>query len=259
VAAKINSSDWFKDFFAGATLDLWRRAKAPSVTEDETDFLIEKLSVAFGGRLLDVPCGNGRLSNPLALQGYRITGVDLCAEFIQEATATSQAGHLTDSNDYAVPEFIVGDMRQLLGLGEFDGAYCMGNSFGYFDRTGTKRFLSSLAGCLKSKARFVLDSSMIAEAFLVNGAEREWLQLGDMYMLVENQYDCVSSAVETTYTFLRNGQEEKRSAVHWIYTVGDLSDMLNEAGFTTLELLSSMESEPFSLGCERLILIAEKQ
>lgn len=199
MAAEINNSDWYRDFFAGATLDLWRRAKAPSVTEDETDFLLEKLSVPFGGRLLDVPCGNGRLSNPLSLHGYRVTGIDLCAEFIQEATVTAKSSHLIDSNDYAMPEFIVGDMRQLMVLEEFDGAYCMGNSFGYFDRIGTKRFLSSLGACLKSKARFVLDSSMIAEAFLVNGAEREWLQIGDMYMLVENHYDCARSVVENLY------------------------------------------------------------
>jgi hypothetical protein len=104
----------------------------------------------------------------------------------------------------------------------------------------------------------VIDTAMVAEAFLVNGAEREWVQVGDMYMLIENRYDCRQSRVETNYTFIRNGKEEQRVAFHWIYTAGELCHMLEQEGFTVMELFSNTEFEPFALGEERLLLLAQK-
>ena len=43
-------------------LDLWRRAIPPEHTSAEADFLIQNLKCEPGARVLDVPCGNGRLT-----------------------------------------------------------------------------------------------------------------------------------------------------------------------------------------------------
>ena len=78
-------SNWYETFFHGVTLDLWRRAIPPEHTKAETQFLIQNLNCAPGEHLLDVPCGNGRLAFELAKRGYRVTGVDIADEFIEEA------------------------------------------------------------------------------------------------------------------------------------------------------------------------------
>lgn len=244
-------STWYEQFFAGAALDLWRLANSAETTADEVDFLEDVLALPDGSRLLDVPCGNGRLSIPLAQLGYSVTGVDFCQEFISEARLAELSGP-------GKLEFVQSDMRRLNFREEFAGAYCMGNSFGYFDRSGTVEFLGAVAASLKSGAKFVLDSAMVAECFLVNGGEREWVQLADLYMLIENHYNCVSSTVETTYTFLRDGKEEKRQALHWIYTAGELCAMLEQAGFVVHDLFADTDAEPFVLGAERLLLVAQK-
>src|ERR1043166_2665237 len=77
--------NWYESFFHGVTLDLWRRAIPPEQTTAEAEFLIEKLQCAQGARVLDVPCGNGRLAFELAKRGLRVTGVDISEEFIEEA------------------------------------------------------------------------------------------------------------------------------------------------------------------------------
>src|SRR5215210_8965980 len=78
-------SNWYETFFHGVTLDLWRRAIPPKQTTAEAAFLIQNLNCDAGAHLLDVPCGNGRLTLELAKRGYRVTGVDLAEEFIAEA------------------------------------------------------------------------------------------------------------------------------------------------------------------------------
>src|SRR5207244_13543351 len=77
-------SNWFETFFHGVTLDLWRRAIPPEQTTVEAEFLIDHLNCDAGARVLDVPCGNGRLSFELAQRGLRITGVDISEEVIEE-------------------------------------------------------------------------------------------------------------------------------------------------------------------------------
>jgi hypothetical protein len=150
------------------------------------------------------------------------------------------------------------DIRSINRTEEFDGAFCMGNSFGYFDGNETTKFFHSVAAALKPGARFVIESSMISESFLVNGGEREWMRVGDHHMLVENTYNCRLSRVESTYTFLANGKEERRPAIHWIFSSGELCRMLEQSGFLIVDLLESTDFEPYSLGSSRLFLIAQK-
>lgn len=242
---------WYEKFFSGAALDLWRRAIAPEHTEQEVQFLHDVLEARSEASLLDVPCGNGRLSMPLSQMGYRMTALDSCIEFLEEGIKVTK--------EFANPiDFVSKDMRHLPYSEEFDGAFCMGNSFGYFDRKGTKQFLAGVAAALKPDANFVLDSSMVAECFLVNGGEKEWLSLGDMYMLIENKYDCKRGVVETDYTFIQNGKEEKRKALHWIYTASDVVQLLEQNGMTVVGMYGSADFEPFTLGSERLLLVSKK-
>src|ERR1043165_1589307 len=122
--------NWFLDFFSGATLDVWRNAIPVEQTEEELEFLCQALQPPEHGKLLDVPCGNGRLSIPLGLLPFEVTGIDFSDKFIAEA---KEAAQKQGSNC----KFTQGDMRHLTWEYEFDAAYCMGNSFGYFDRSGS--------------------------------------------------------------------------------------------------------------------------
>lgn len=242
---------WYENFFSGSALELWRRAIPHEITEQEVQFLQETLNLTPGSKLLDTPCGNGRLSLPLSLLGYKVTGIDLCTEYLEEGRSKAQS-YETDI------EFIQCDMRRFVAPDRFDGAFCMGNSFGYFEKPDSILFLRCICKSLKKGARFLLDTSMSAESFLVNGGEREWVRAGDMYMLVDNHYDCRHSRVESIYTFIQNGKEERRTAIHWLYTSGEICRMLEEAGFSVQHLYSSLEGDMFKLGDERLLVLAER-
>src|SRR4051794_2617411 len=80
-------ANWFEDFFHGVTLDLWRKAIPPEQTQREAEFLIKTIACPRGAHLLDVPCGNGRLSFALAKRGFAVTGIDISEEFVEEANS----------------------------------------------------------------------------------------------------------------------------------------------------------------------------
>lgn len=242
---------WYSSFFTGAALELWRRAIPPETTEQEVEFLAESLEAPEGGKLLDLPCGNGRLTLPMAEAGFKMTGIDISADFIDEGKKAAKQGGQSI-------EYFAGDVLDFKASGQFAGAFCMGNSFGYFDHDGTERFFKVVSESLEPGARFVLDSAMVAESFLVNGGEREWVEVGDMLMLIENNYDVRESVVETNYTFIQSGKQQKRTSLHWIYTAGDISRMLARVGLVTEEMYGSADFDQYELGSDRLLLVARK-
>ena len=273
-------SNWYENFFHGVSLDLWRKAISPEQTKREADFLVKALQCEVGSHLLDVPCGNGRLSFELARRGYRATGVDISEEFIAEARArasalssgpqnptanavgtdeVARAFRAWNADETPEPQFILGDMRHIEGEGIYNGAYCFGNSFGFLEYTGTEGFLSSIARALKPGARFVIETGMAAESILTKFEAETSHQIEDILLTIKEQYLAEESCIDTEYVFERSGEVESRKAKHWIYTVAEIRRMLERAGFKVLNLYGSLKLEPYVLGSDELLVIARRE
>jgi cyclopropane fatty-acyl-phospholipid synthase-like methyltransferase len=252
--------DWFENFFHGITLDLWRNAIPPEHTAAEAEFLIKQLACAPGAHLLDVPCGNGRLSFELAKHGYRITGVDISDEFISEASALKDrlADPSNGTERTAMLEFNLGDMRRIEGEQIYDGGYCFGNSFGFMPYDDMKQFLAGVARALKPGARFIVNTAMAAESLLPDFEEQSCHEVGDITTTIKERYLATESCVDSEYIFERNGQKEIRRAKHWIYTAAEIQRILAQAGFKVLDCFGSLQGEPYQLGSRELFVVSEK-
>ena len=244
--------NWFEDFFHGVTLDLWRKAIPAKQTIDEADFLAGELQIKPKARLLDVPCGNGRVSIELAKRGFRVTGLDISAEFIEEARAA------VVKTEGIQAKFILGDMRELDFAATFDGAFCFGNSFGFMKYVDMGKFLNGVARALKPGARFIAETAMAAESLLPDFEEQTSHEVGDISLTIKERYIAEESCVDSEYIFERKGMSETRKAKHWIYTVAEITRMLEQAGFEVIEIFGSLKREPYKLGSNDLIVIARK-
>ena len=271
-------SNWYEDFFHGIALDLWRKAISPEQTKAEGDFLVNALQCEPGSHLLDVPCGNGRLSFELARRGHRVTGVDISEEFIEEASSSAKDLNRDQppasttprglpargprsaggSDSVAHVEFLLGDMRTIDGDAIYDGGYCFGNSFGFLAYADMEAFLNGVAHALKPGARFVVETGMSAESAIGKFEEHSSHQIEDILVTINEQYFAEESCIDTEYVFERNGVRDSRNAKHWIYTAAEIRRMLERAGFTILNLYGSLKREPFVLGSEELYLIAQR-
>jgi SAM-dependent methyltransferase len=261
-------SNWYEDFFHGVSLDLWRKAISPKQTTSEADFLVKALRCNEGSHLLDAPCGNGRLSLELAGRGYRVTGVDISEEFIEEARTSAAALGSMQQNQPATAggtdslpraEFLLGDMSRIEGEAIYHGAYCFGNSFGFLEYASMESFVSGVARALQPGARFVIETGMAAESVLQKFEAETSHQIDDILLTIKERYLAEESCIDTEYVFERDGKTETRTAKHWIYTAGEIQRMLERAGFEILNLYGSLKCEPFVLGSDELFVVARSQ
>ncbi len=243
--------NWWETFFTGLIVDFWRRVMPPEATRAEAGFFEKLLGVRPGARLLDVPCGDGRLALELARRGYRLTGVDISEDFLGAAREGAV------SLDLEV-EWRRSDMRDLPWREDFDGAFCGGSSFGYLGDAGDREFVEAVARALKPGARFVIDAVKAAEAILPQFRDRYEMEAGDIRFAAENRYVPETGWVENRYTVSRGDQTEVRLARHRVYTCREIASILERAGFARIELFGSLSGEPFRLGSSRLIVLAER-
>ena len=215
-------SNWWETFFTGVAVDMWVQAVPEEHTKREADRLEKLLAVAPGAEVLDVPCGAGRLARVLAQRRYRMTGVDWSSECLRHARSDG-------SNQI---QWEQRDMRDLPWSGRFDAAFCLGNSFGYLDDEGNHAFLRAVRLTLKKGASFLLETPMVLENLLSHIQPRPWWKAGDVYLLVENQYDPASGRLDIEYTFARNGGMEVRRGSHRAYAYRELVALLESSGFS---------------------------
>jgi SAM-dependent methyltransferase len=233
--------DWFVGFHNGLVARFWAAAGQTMIDEDER--VVRALLPV--GSVLDVPCGDGRLSARLAAAGYDVTGVDVSAEAVGRARATG-----------AHARFLEGDLRALPD-GPFDGVLSWGNSFGYLTPAETVRSLAEFRRVLRPGGRLVLESMTVAEAILPAGidASRE-LEFGGVTMRATNTYRAAESRLESEYEFEADGAIEHASAAHHVHTTGEVVRLLRGAGFDDVELRGPDGVRSYELGDKRLIALA---
>ena len=247
-----NLPEWWHEFFTGPVLDFVRHSRDEADTTAEADFIQEALGLPLGSRILDVPCGGGRLALELAARGYRVTGVDISAPLLRDAQEKANARGLS-------VDWRQGDMRQLPWAEEFDGALCFWSSFGYFDEPGNADFLQAVSRTLKSGAPFLLDTPLLETRLPeMEAQERVWWPVGELLALEERSFDHVTSRVRSEWTFVRGGEVERRSLSLRLYTYRELAGLLEEAGFGNHRAYGSLDWEPFELGAPWLYLVTTR-
>jgi SAM-dependent methyltransferase len=243
--------DWWENFFHGIALDFWRAVISDEQTAAEAAFIHTHLQLPIGARILDVPCGNGRLSLRLGEMGFRPTGVDIAEEFIAEArTKATERG--VDA------EWHQREMRNLPWSNEFDGAFCFGNSFGYQDDEGNAESLKVIARTLKPGARFILDAPAIAECLLPSLQTHRRVEVGGMTVEMETRYDAEQRRMFNDFSFTRNGQTDQRSSSQRIYSYQELKDLLAQSGLQPVADYSSLTGDRFESGSPRLLTVWAK-
>ena len=117
--------------------------------------------------------------------------------------------------------------------GEFDAAFCFGNSFGYLDDAGNAAFLAAVGRALKPGGRFAIDYGQTAESIFPRLEARQEADMAGFHFAEETRYDPLSGRIENRFTFSRGGKTETKLASQRVYTVNEIVRLLAGAGFET--------------------------
>lgn len=243
---------WYENFFSGLNCEMWENVDMREWTQKEVEFLIKILEIQPKGTVLDIPCGYGRHAVELSKRGFQVTGVDISIEFLQTLQKRAAAEALSI-------KILEGNLLTMTFGHSFDGAYCLGNSFGYVDHEGMKVFVTNVASALKPGGRFVINSGMVAESILTHFPLTNRYVLGDLTMDILNSYEAEDSCMVTKLTYTKADRLEKHYFKHYVYTLAEIKRLLADCGLHTIAVFNSPAKMKYQLGDQQMYLVAEKQ
>jgi SAM-dependent methyltransferase len=219
-------------------------------SDGEADLVARLLSLEPGMRVLDVPCGEGRIAGRLARRGCEVVGVDYTERWIELARER-----------YPEASFHHGDMRSLSYEGEFDAVVNWFTSFGYFDPQTNDRVLAAFARALRPGGRLLLEVHnpwRLQRLTALAGGTSAYVVDRDGDMMADRAtYDRKAGMSRTERFIVRDGRLRRLEFTLEQVPAPALANRLRRAGFASVKLFGEGGSA-FQPDSRRLIALAHK-
>ena len=251
-------AEWWKDFFDADYIRIWGGWFAGERTAAEVDGLWQLLGLQEGSRVLDAPCGYGRLSRPLAERGAVVLGIDQSETLLKHAE--SERGALaTDRLRY-----LRHDLRQALREGGFDVAINVFSSLGYGTEDDDLAILSNLRSAVRPGGLVLVETmhrDLVIVNFLRGGKPSRRMDDGTL-VVEEPVFDPIAGAVNVTWYWAGPNGRGQKSARMRSYSATELVALVEKAGLRFRSAHKGCSPEPFKAeGPEmggRLAILAER-
>jgi SAM-dependent methyltransferase len=250
---------WWQNFFDADYLHLWEGTEAPDKTANEVEGLWMVLGLAEGSRVLDAPCGYGRIARGLAERGARVVGVDRSADLLAEA----------ERRRGAIPEerlrYQLQDLREPLQESGFDVALNIFSSLGYDTEAGDAAVLSTLRDAVRPGGLVFVETNH-RDALVARQATNRHPahRLADGTLFIEEpQFDPVTGCVDIDWYWSGpHGSGQKSSSMR-LYSATELVALLRSVGLEVRSVHNGCSPEPFwpsaSPSSNRLGLLAVRE
>jgi 2-polyprenyl-3-methyl-5-hydroxy-6-metoxy-1,4-benzoquinol methylase len=218
---------WWADFFDRDYLNLIGQLFTEEVSQAQAAAIWGMLDLEAGCRVLDAPCGWGRIARPLAELGACVLGVDQSAVMIEEAQGrrgAAPAGQL---------RYLQHDLRRPLEEGGFDVACNVFTSFGYGTVEDDAAMFRTLWQALRPGGRLLVETNHrdLMCAYVARGSQLAQRLADGTLFLDEAEFDPIAGVVRLHWYWsgpLGNGEKH---AVWRCYTPTQMVEMLEAAGF----------------------------
>jgi SAM-dependent methyltransferase len=203
------------------------------------------------GHVLDLACGPGRHSIPLAQRGFTVTGVDRSAFLLERARARAAECGVTF-------ELLQADMRDFRRPDSFDLALSLFTSFGYFrEDADNQRVLDNVAASLRPGGNFVLDmmgKEVLARIFNPTASS----EVPEGIVVQRRRVADDRSRIENEWILLRDGTARAFRFDHWIYSAREIKHMFTQAGFADVQVFGNYMGAPYGPEASRLVVVGRK-
>jgi ubiquinone/menaquinone biosynthesis C-methylase UbiE len=211
-------------------------------------------------RILELCCGTGRLTIPIAKDGYNISGVDITSSMLEQAKLkASEAGLEID--------FIQADIRTLNLRQKYDLIFIPFNSIHHlYQNEDLFQALNVVKNHLKEKGMFLLDCYNPNIQYIVESRNEE----NEI-----NQYTTKDGRNVLIKQKMRYENQSQINRIEWNYYINDefhstqnldmrlyfpqeLDSYLEWNGFTIIHKFGSFKEEEFNDSSEKQIFVCSK-
>ena len=252
-------SDWCKTFFDQDYLRIWGQIFTDEFNTKQASELWSLLDLKPGCRLLDAPCGWGRLSRPLALLGAIVLGVDQSETLLSAAEA--QRGELSTEQ----LRYRRHDLRESMPETGFDAACHIFTSFGYGTEEEDVAIFRTLRAALRPGGRVVVETNHrdLMSAFIARGAKLS-MRLPDGTLFIdEADFDAIAGVVSLNWYWSGPTGSGEKHAQWRCYTPTQIVGLLARAGLQLLGAYQGLSKTPYKAqgpdAGGRLALIAVRE
>ena len=217
-------------------------------------FIVERLDLRTGARVLDLCCGPGRYAIELTRCGLDVVGIDLNEDYVELARRLAE-------HEGASAQFLVGDMREIRYVNRFDAVINVGTSFGFFETEAEdQRVIELVSAAMKVGGRFLLEMG-----------NRDWLLKNfeaasssenpdGSITKVQRSFDYLRSRSDTTFRRSANGKLLETWSHSWrAYTLAEVAGLLAHAKLDLVGTFGGWQSEAYGVDSRRMIVISEKR
>jgi len=247
------SKPWFEEVFDEDYLRTLPFMRADQ-TLREVEFISDALRLGAGAEILDIACGYGRHAIELVQRGYNVTGLDLSLPLLIRAADEAQRRALAVN-------FVHADMREMAFEKQFDGAYSMLTSFGYFDEDTNLRVAERIGRALKPGARFLLD--VVNRDYVVSDLPvRVWWEGTGCVVLEEVDFNFHTSRIVTHRSIVfEDGRQLEQEISVRAYSLHEIGRLLRQAGFRVMDVSGGLNTRGQFFGnvSRSLLVVAEKR
>jgi SAM-dependent methyltransferase len=246
------ANDWFLDETFWATVYPFMFPDTSYAAAAEQVGHLLALTGLTAGTVLDLACGPGRYTIPLAQRGFRVTGVDCTPLLLDKARTYAAAAHVQ-------VEWVQDDMRWFTRTDAFDLVVNLFTSFGYFETSQENRtVVQNVHASLKRGGVFVLDvlgKEVLARIFQPTSAQ----ELPGVGLLIQRRQVIEDwSRINNEWLLIQAGAVRTFLLYHWLYAGVELKELLLSSGFATVQLYGNFEGAAYGPGATRLIAVARK-
>lgn len=244
---------WYREMYASADPMRDEGYAESERSRADVDFVVAKLGLQPGAKVLDLCCGQGRHLLDLTRRGYDVVGVDLSEYMLgrcREAAAVSGIE----------PRLIHADMRELDFDSEFDAVINVFTSFGYLESDEEdQKVLDGISRALKPSGGFLIHLAN-RDWLMRNFRDRSWYSnTSGSVTLAERTFDPRTGREDTRETTIYpDGLRSERHVSIRLYTCTELTRMISQSGLTVESTWGGTDSSAFTMDSRRMVVLARK-
>lgn len=240
--------EWFESWFGSPYYHILYEQRDDEEAEAFADALLRHLSPVPGARMLDIACGEGRLSRSLAARGYDVMGIDLSHASISLAQR-SEASNL---------HFFVHDMRMPFYVNYFDLAFNFFTSFGYFAKPRDHRMAARSFACALKPGGVLVVDYLNRNKVLSGLVPEETVERGGIRFDIRRHYNGTHFIKEIRFTD-RQGTPQHFTERVAAFDLDEFLQLFSKAGLSLVTTFGDYDLRPFTLDeSPRLIMVFKK-